>query len=192
MDKSTDEQIIEGLLSADVREVDKAFTALYQQHYSLIESFISRNSGTADDAADLFQDALIVFYNRIREGRLVLNCTTRTYLYSVCKNLWLKKLRSRKKQIIFSEDISEIQLAAEETDILADTDEDRKIGKLFSQLGADCQRILTFFYFDRLRMKEIAAKMGFANEQVAKNKKSICLSRLRKMVKDQQIDKDRS
>ena len=50
--------------------------------------------------------------------------------------------------------------------------------KLLSHLGEDCQKVLLYFYYERIKMKEIANRMNFANDQVARNKKVKCLKKL--------------
>ena len=41
----------------------------------MIENYILKNSGTKDDAKDVFQDSLIVLYKNIKRESFVLNST---------------------------------------------------------------------------------------------------------------------
>jgi len=61
---------------------------------------------------------------------------------------------------------------------------------LLESLGGNCKRILVLYYFDRLKMKEIAEVMNFANDQVAKNKKSSCLKKLKAKISESPRLKD--
>ena len=58
----------------------------------MVQTFILNNSGTSDDAKDIFQEAMIVLYEKVRSGSFELNCQIKTYVYSVCRRLWLKRL----------------------------------------------------------------------------------------------------
>jgi DNA-directed RNA polymerase specialized sigma24 family protein len=67
-----------------------AIETLYQQHYRMVQSLIINNQGTIDDARDIFQEAMIVLYEKARSGTFELNCQIKTYVYSVSRRLWLK------------------------------------------------------------------------------------------------------
>ncbi|MEM1322088.1 MAG: sigma-70 family RNA polymerase sigma factor [Bacteroidota bacterium] len=182
MDELTDDQLIAALQSSDQLEVNKALKGLYARYYPVIANFVSQNNGSADDAADIFQDAIIVFYRKIRTGELQLNCSVLTYLYSVCRNLWLYRLRGRKKQVQLNDELESIPIDENSLDVLMADESKEQIASLMARLGEGCQRILRYFYFDRLRMRDIAQRMGLANEQVAKNKKAGCMKKLKTLI----------
>ena len=69
---------------------------IYKNFYSKINFFIKKNSGDDDDANDIFQEAIIIIFRKLKANELVLDCTFETYLYSVCRFLWLKQLEKRK------------------------------------------------------------------------------------------------
>ena len=118
--------------------VDRAFTVLYQEYYPTIRSFISKNSGSDQDAADIFQDALIVFYDKIRDENFELSCTIKTYVYSICRNLWLKKLTRKKQHLITKESFETISLEANIDEILEDTEQTNMVVQLLKQMSEDC------------------------------------------------------
>ncbi|MEM1321777.1 MAG: sigma-70 family RNA polymerase sigma factor [Bacteroidota bacterium] len=178
----SDQQIIKGLQSNDHQETNQTLRVLYGSHYELIDHFIRRNGGTEDDAADVFQDAVIVFYRKVRLGELQLNCSIQTYLFSICKNIWLYRLRSRKKQVQWDVDLEAVLIEEDGMDILLREEHRELIAGLIGQLGERCQQILKLYYFDRMRMREIALRMGFKSEQAAKNKKAACMKKLRAMI----------
>src|SRR5712671_36527 len=88
-----DEMIIEGIRLSN----DKALNLLYKKYYSMIKNYVLTNNGTQDDAADVFQECVIIFYEKIKIGNFALTSTIKTYLFSMCKNNWLNKLRQMKK-----------------------------------------------------------------------------------------------
>lgn len=176
-------EIISKLQANDDRIVDQAFTVLYREYYPVILSFIQNNSGSEEDAADVFQDALVVFYDKVRNSNFELRCTIKTFVYSICKNLWLKKLNSRKKMLVQKESFETIALEPNIAEILEDTEQSKLVARLLKEIGADGERLLTYFYFDGLKTEEVTHKMGFASEQVTRNKKSRCLKKLRELLK---------
>ena len=65
---------------------------IYRIHYSMIQTLVINNSGTSDDARDIFQEAIIVLYEKAKSGSFELHAQLKTYIYAVCRRLWLKKL----------------------------------------------------------------------------------------------------
>lgn len=191
MEYSKEEEIINGILSPNQRENDKAFKYMYQHHYKVIEKFILANNGKTSDAEDVFQDAMITFFHQVKNNGLELNCSLQTYLYSICRNLWLKKLRKNKRTIELTDVIKQyVTVKENHFDTLIEKEEKSLVAQMLNHLGKDCKQILLFFYFEKNRMSEIADKMNLANEQVAKNKKSNCMKKLKSLVMDSDFFKN--
>ena len=70
----------------------KAIETIYRENYNVVQALILKNNGNIDDAKDIFQEAMIVLYERVQSEAFELNCQIKTYLYSVSRRLWLKKL----------------------------------------------------------------------------------------------------
>jgi len=175
----SDEELINGLKSEQPGQRDRAMEYLYIRNFPVIRNFIMKNSGSEEDAADIFQNAMIAFYEKVRYKQLELNCTIRTFLYSICRNLWFDELRAQKKQQKMVSDLKVVAVESEDMAVLEPDDQTKLVSKLMSQLGTDCNRILGLFYFERFSMKQIAAEMGYANEKVAKNLKARCMKKLK-------------
>ncbi len=184
MEELSDEQIIAALQSPQQQLVNKTLKGLYARYYPVIANFVQKNSGSADDAADIFQDAIIVLYRKVRTADFQLSCSILTYLFSICKNLWLYRLRSLKKQVQLNGELDSIPINDNSLDILLADEHKELVASMMEQLGDGCKKILTFYYFDRLRMKDIALRMGLANEQVAKNKKAGCMKKLKTLISE--------
>ena len=67
-----------------------AIEAVYKENFSLIQHFVVSNNGSEDDARDVFQEAMMVLYEKSRNPEFELTCQIKTYLYSVSRRLWLK------------------------------------------------------------------------------------------------------
>ena len=81
------------LLQGLARNDRKAVETIYKENYTTVQSLIINNNGTADDAKDIFQEAMIVLYEKARSGTFELSCQIKTYVYSVSRRLWLKRLQ---------------------------------------------------------------------------------------------------
>jgi len=185
----SDEEIIFCLRGENVKR-DLALKQLYAKLYPIIKSYIHKNNGSDEDAADIFQDAMLVFYEKIRLDQFQLSSSIRTYLYSVCKHLWLNKLRAQKKIVSLSNESESIAVDPLGPAIIGSNERNDYLMNLLESLGKDCKRVLVLFYYERLKMNQIAELMNFANDQVAKNKKSSCLKKLKAKVSESPRLKD--
>ncbi|NIK72637.1 RNA polymerase sigma factor (sigma-70 family) [Thermonema lapsum] len=167
-----DEEILKRLKNGD----ESALQYLYKKHYRMMSRLVLKNSGTEEEARDIFQEALIVLWQKVRAGNFMLTSKLSTYLYSVCQNLWRKELERKRR------------LSSEEKDDIVEQNWEEKerielVRRCLKQLGDTCQKVLTFYYFDRMNMKEIAEQLGFASADVAKSKKYKCMQELERIVR---------
>jgi len=180
MIRYSDEAIIEGL---KLRH-DDMIKYVYRELYPVIKNLIVSNSGTDEDAEDIFQDALVIVYKKGKDEELVLSSSFKTFFYSVCKNLWLQRLGKLK-------DIRQIFVEVEEPVTLPEsitkemyTVEDEKIKlyqKHFLSLGDDCQKVLRLF-LRKISLREIAEIMGYKTEKYAKTRKYDCKEELKNRI----------
>jgi len=174
-----EKEIFERICKGD----EKALEFLYQKYYRMMTKLVITNSGTEEEARDVYQDALIVFWQKATSGNLVLTSKMSTYIYSICQNLWRKEL-DRKKRLSNEE---------KDTAVLLDTDSserERVLAKCIDQLGETCKRVLMLYYFEEMSMQDIADKLGFANTDTAKTKKYKCKKKLDELVKAQYSEQD--
>ena len=157
----------------------------------MVQSFILSNSGSTDDAKDIFQEALIVLYERVKSGSFELNCLIKTYLFAVSRRLWLKRLQQLERQgveIDQAESIADIPLDLElamQRNAEFDLMEKAMIG-----LGEPCRSLLESYYIKKRSMTEIALDFGYTNADNAKNQKYKCLMRLKKIFFEQYKNPD--
>lgn len=175
----TDEAIIDGLKKRD----SLIIRYVYKEYYPTIKFLITTNSGTETDAEDVFQDALVVLYRKIAKENLVLTSSFKTFLYSICRNLWLQRLDRRvfSNEFLDMEDLSELQ----EISSSEQADEEHEKYRLFQQhyfrLSEDCQKILKLF-MSKVSLREIAEIMGFKTEKYAKTRKFMCKEKLKNSI----------
>lgn len=170
------------LLQGLARNDKKAVETIYRENYSVIQSLIINNNGTADDAKDIFQEAMIVLYEKARSGHFELSCQIRTYVYSVSRRLWLKRLQQASR---YNGDIGNSDgIVPVEEDIEEHTRRDAEfemMEKAIQNLGEPCKSLLEAFYLQKKNMQEIASSFGYTNAENAKTQKYKCLMRLKKI-----------
>lgn len=174
------EEIIEGIKERD----NCVLQHIYKHHYPSIHHFIVTNSGTPDDAKDIFQESIIVIYRKVKEQEhFLLNSSFKTFIYSIARNLWLKNLRvMRYEGQKIQDQQSFIELKEEPFKVSNDDLKMSLYQKYFKQLPEDCQNILSLTVRD-IPQKEIAEAMNFKSENYVKKRKHDCKQKLIEMIK---------
>ncbi len=171
-------ELLKGLAAGDSASV----ASIYKENYAVIQSFILANNGSVDDARDIFQESMVVLYEKALDPSFSLNCQIRTYVYSVCRRLWLKRLQQRKKYPIQIDSLEEIVPVE---DALEDHEQRNNdflmMEQAISRIGEPCKGLLDAYYVHRKSMQEIASDFGYTNAENAKTQKYKCLVRLKKL-----------
>jgi RNA polymerase sigma factor (sigma-70 family) len=176
-----DQKIIE-LIRSDRN--DQALLALYK-NFPAVKKLIRLNGGNAADAEDIFQEALIIMCRKVKDTSFVLTAQLSTYLFSVCRFLWKDELKKRKNHLVQDHDPGMNELP--ETGFKDWMEEEARIKlaeKVINELGDRCREVLLLFYNGRLKLKDIAAKMGYSSENTAKNQKYKCLEAAKNRLKE--------
>lgn len=158
-----------------------AYQHLYESYFGMVNYFVTHNSGSADEANDIFQEVVIVLFEKLRDPAFTVQYKLKTYLYSVCRNLWLKKLRDTKPSASIEDYENFIEI--DEDEDKEQTERQFKImEKCMELIGDPCKALLTQYYYLKNSMTEIAQNLGYTNADNAKNQKYKCLKRLRKLA----------
>lgn len=183
-----DQHYIDGLLNND----DKVIDAIYRNFSGKIKHWICANSGTADDAADVFQEAIIAIYRQARDRNLVLTCPFEPFLLMVCKRKWWNELKKRNRQGVTTslDSVSETDQEAEALsgDLLEQEERDQLVTRFFRQLGERCREIVSQTLSGE-HQEKVAARLGVSYAYLRK-KKSECIGRLTEMIRQSMEFKD--
>jgi RNA polymerase sigma factor (sigma-70 family) len=176
--ENNEKALLEGLAASD----KKAIEAIYRENFNMVQSLVINNNGSADDAKDVFQEAMIVLYEKARSGSFELNCQIKTYIYSVSRRLWLKRLQQLNR---YSPPVESPELTVPVDDEMEEHEkrntEFEMMDKAISSLGEPCKSLLEAYYLQKQNMQVIAASFGYTNADNAKNQKYKCLMRLKKI-----------
>ncbi|MBM3436019.1 MAG: sigma-70 family RNA polymerase sigma factor [Bacteroidetes bacterium] len=174
------EEILEGLQNRDTDILDY----VYRNFFNQIKDFVIQNDGNEEDAKDVYQDAILVIYQKVRKDNLTLSCSFNTYLYSVCRLLWLKQLEYRKtfKKVI-EESAKFIELDEDITNIYKTNERFKLYQDHFKRLSYNCQKILELF-LARIQLKEIARILRLKSDDYVKKRKHQCKEKLISSIKN--------
>jgi RNA polymerase sigma factor (sigma-70 family) len=173
-----EKDLLQGLAASD----RKAVETIYKDNYNMVQTLIINNNGSTDDAKDIFQEAMIVLFEKVRSGGFELNCQIKTFVYSVCRRLWLKRLQQQNRFSSPGDNIEPVVSVDEELEAHEQRNvEYEMMEKAISNLGEPCRSLLEAYYLHKQNMQTIAGSFGYTNAENAKNQKYKCLVRLKKI-----------
>ncbi|MBU1011518.1 MAG: sigma-70 family RNA polymerase sigma factor [Bacteroidetes bacterium] len=158
---------------------------LYAIHLPVILRYVTHNNGEADDAKDLIQQAMLIVFQKVRNNEFELTCSFKTYLYSICKNLWLKELRKKKIENTTSLEPEEM----EEGEVIVEVEKEYDYSVQyflyrwhFHNLSSICKDLLKMT-LAKVSYDEIAERLNFTDGEMARKKKYRCKELLIKRIK---------
>ena len=162
---------------------DQAIAWIYRKHLDAVLSFIMARNGSREEAKDIFQDAVLSLLMSIQEGKFEGKSSLSTYLHAISKNLWYRRFRRSITADEYKASLNkdEIELGDPEY-LMVDQDTEAQLQGLMDSLKDKCKEVLTM-WAQKYSMKEIAAALGYSNEQVVRNKKNHCLKELKELVR---------
>lgn len=171
----TDEMLIKGLHTKQNEWVN----VLYNKARPTIIRYALNNDSSVDEAEDLVQNTVIIVYEQILLGKLVLTSSMTTYIYGIAKNLWLKELRKKRNLVLRPPD--EADFDSENQDDLTEY-RLNQLQRAIEELDAKCQEILKSRYWQNMRFNEMSQ---IYNTTVAslKMKSSRCHESLQLIIK---------
>lgn len=182
MKRLSDEEIIAGLRKRD----NRVLQYIYKNTYNPVKQLVLNNAGSDNDAEDIFQEALIIIFKKLKgDQKFALTSAFTTYIYSISRLLWLKQLRNIKKIEIdpLNRDHEE-RLEFEPPSPVQDKDLRMAIyQRTLLQIPEDCQNILRLTAQD-LTSSEIARTLGFRSEGYVRKRRHFCKEYLINKIKE--------
>jgi RNA polymerase sigma factor (sigma-70 family) len=171
-----DQQLLDGILNANTQAIKK----IYDLALPSVISWVKENNGSEADGRDVFQEALIALFRKVEKGDFTLTCTLKSFLRIMCRNLWLSRLRNKQNQMSPLDNVEKVDLDEDLESRLGQSEKEQLFFKHFDQLGDNCRKIMQWF-FDKISLKEIAARLD-TSENYVKKRKFICKEKLIKAI----------
>lgn len=177
-----DQELVAGLKSG--QRLEEMIRSLYRDYFESLAWYVTNNSGTRQDAEDVFQEVVVTFIDLVQKDKFRGESTVKTFLYSLNRHIWLNELKRRGRALAREEKYEKGQERVEPDTAWLITERENKsaVISLVEQLGETCRQILVMFYYEDLPMKKILETMPYENEQVLRNKKYKCLKQLEQML----------
>jgi RNA polymerase sigma factor (sigma-70 family) len=176
MKEFSDHEIIECLRNRESYVV----RYLSERYLPMIRLMVAKLGGTSEDAKDIFQDGLIIMLEKIDSNSFILTCKFKTFLFSVCENLWKSVLEKRKAAANYF--VRRVDHLSDDdfSESLDDQLYEKMFWDVFETLDPVCREILKLYWQDYSQL-EIAEKLGYTYGYVRK-KKCECQAELLKRI----------
>jgi RNA polymerase sigma factor (sigma-70 family) len=156
---------------------------LYKKVFPKVKKYVCRNSGSIEDALDIFQDAIVCLCRYVRQGKFDEKHEPAAFLYSVSRNLWINKARRDSRSVNLSEAPDMPETHDFSDDIITDQ-KARTLQAIFKQLGDKCFQLLQYAFYQHRSNDEICELMNFATVNSVKTQKYKCRQKLLSIVED--------
>ncbi|MCB0669388.1 MAG: sigma-70 family RNA polymerase sigma factor [Saprospiraceae bacterium] len=158
----------------------QAIATIYRDNQlkNQVVGFVRNNSGSSEEGVDIYHEGIIALDDNIRKDKYRGDGNLKAYLYSICRFLWLNRLK-KNKRVVYTEDENTLdQVNVDTPETLSLEDEQKKIlNELLSRLGDKCQQILEMWKLS-YSMEEIAEKVGLDNAGIARRQRYNCYQKL--------------
>lgn len=180
-----DQRYIEALRRNDARVIRE----IYQQYSSQTLRWVVSRGGSPDDAEDVFQEALVAIFEKVREKDFVLSCPLGALLHIICSRKWIDRVRQKNRDARVSKE-EEIRYASETEgdalttaeEILAEEDKNTRIRVAFAQLSELCQKLLTLLS-GGAKPAEAAEQLQMNSVDTLYRRKNACSERWRDLYR---------
>jgi DNA-directed RNA polymerase specialized sigma24 family protein len=168
----------------DLTRRKENFTKLYLNAFPVVASFISKRGGSLEQAKDVFQESLVIYYEMVIAKSKAIQVSEKAYILGIARHLWFQEQKREKLS-------DQTDFSTDEFAILGDEKEEissEKILIFLETAGQKCMDILRAFYYDKLTLAKISERFGFASTRSATVQKYKCLEKVRDEVKNRKLE----
>jgi RNA polymerase sigma factor (sigma-70 family) len=168
-----------------LRNDSSYFSKIYNDYKSHSLNFMRKMNNDFDLLKDIYQDAVIVLYEKSKDPDFKLTCSIQTYINSICRNQLLNKYKENSRFISKVDDFD-----PNVNDWFEEFDEEKETRlssiesalEILKEKGEKCFEILKRFFYQKQSMVEIAVELNYTNGDNVKNQKSRCQKKLKEIV----------
>jgi RNA polymerase sigma factor (sigma-70 family) len=179
--KQIEEAVYQAILNG---EEDKVLDYLYTYINPKVVQFVCANSGTTEEAHDIFQDAVLIFCKEVKIKRFKPEHGVGAFIFTVCRNLWINKAKRKYRHYESLNNDYKFESSSNVEGEFISEERSKILRDLLDQLGERCKELLIYSAYHGLSMRQIAEKMNFASENAAKTRHYKCKQKLLKIVEE--------
>lgn len=177
----TDHRYIDALRRNDERDIRD----IYRQHSTQALRWVVARGGSPDDARDIFQEALMVVFEKAQQPDFVLTCPLGALLHVIYSRKWIDRLRQKgresevrnEEERRYNLEVADDVLTTAE-DALAEHSRQERLAKAFGQLSDLCRQLLTLLS-NGTAPREAAETLQMNSVDTLYRRKNACTERWR-------------
>ena len=173
------QEIVQNIKNRKDREV---LDWMYKTIYPKVNKYIMSHNGSSEDSKDIFQEAVLTFYNLVVDDKVDKIDDVQAFLMVVSRNKWINKAKKQQREVKYEEIENEPDLQNSPLITMIMNEKWKAFQHVFDQLGEKCKELLTFSVYEKCSMEEIVVKMGFLNADAAKTANYRCKQKMIKYV----------
>ena len=152
--------------------------SLYLESFPDVAKYIAKKGGSLEDAKEIFQEAIVAYYESIIVNEKAVNTSNKAYLFGICRNLWSRQFQKNLRLT-----------ALDNYDTCGDESpaHTERLASYLKAAGERCMNLLQSFYYEKLSMHELAKRFGYGSERSATVQKFKCLEKVRDEVKSKSL-----
>jgi RNA polymerase sigma factor (sigma-70 family) len=179
----SDNKLVSGIRSRDSFILEH----IYEKYFPIVKTFITSSGGEDHDAKDIFQETIIIIYQKVQDPAFQIEVSFQSYFNGIFKRLWYKRFRN----IPVAYEVDDVkpdiarQSYEEYSEIDALQSDNSKYSLMYKHLlllKEECIKLLKLF-FSKLSLQEISQQMGYKNENYTKKRKFFCKEALIESIK---------
>lgn len=141
-----------------------------------------------ENAKETYQQSFLILINNIRNGKLTeLNASLKTYLFQIGRNQINNELKRNAKHTDIESGSGFHSNSLDNFNFNTYNEKESKIKKAiiesFQKLSDTCRQLLSLFYFEKKKHKDIMVIMNYSNIDSVKTQKYKCFKQLETVVK---------
>lgn len=163
--------------SVELREA--FFIEVYQKSFPAVARHVAKMGGSVEEAQDIFQDALVAYYEKIVSGNQSI-ANGHAYIFGIAKNLWLQQYKNGSKNSLLQSQGSFVENE--------ETPSTEKVLHYLATAGKKFMELLKAYYYDHMSVENVVSAFGYSGKRPATVAKYKCLEKVRETVKQKSLD----
>jgi DNA-directed RNA polymerase specialized sigma24 family protein len=160
------------------------FERIYEGAFPVFARFAAKMNASREDTRDVFQDALVVFYEKSMDPAFVIAGQPEAYVVGIAKHLWIRKFHVDRHSVSLDVLESHIHVPA---DFYPSVNEMRLL-RFLEVAGKKCLELLRKFYYEKTPVGQIASALGYRNGHSVSVQKFKCIGKMKDAIKSKSMN----
>jgi RNA polymerase sigma factor (sigma-70 family) len=148
-----------------------------------VMNYVIKNGGNTDDASIVFSDMIVQFVKTAfsKKTQIIDDGNLDAYLFTIAKYIWISEIKKKGKENLFKDAQLNEEQAPSVEKLFLNSERYSALHNVLDKLRNNCKAVL-MHWGNGYSMQEIADKLGYLSEGMARKKKSQCMAELNEFL----------